>query len=61
MAKCTAAHSFVQALVAGDKNKAELAFRAGLSEKAGVALEVRKVTLANEVFNLQVSKQPASK
>jgi hypothetical protein len=45
------AETFVHAVVAGDKEAAQQAFQSGLVEKAIAALEVRKLTLVDQVFN----------
>jgi len=45
------AETFVHAVVAGDQETANEAFRKGLSEKAIAALEVRKLVLVDQVFN----------
>jgi hypothetical protein len=45
------AETFVHAVVAGNKEQAEQAFQRGLAEKAVAALEVRKLSLVDQVFN----------
>jgi len=45
------AETFVHAVVAGNKEQAEQAFQRDLAEKAVAALEVRKLTLVDQVFN----------
>ena len=45
------AEPFVHAVVAGNKEQAEQAFQRGLAEKAVAALEVRKLSLVDQVFN----------
>jgi hypothetical protein len=53
------AETFVHAVIAGDKEQAEQAFRGGLSEKARAALEVRKLALVDQVFNSSKAPQQA--
>jgi hypothetical protein len=43
--------TFVHAVVAGNKEMAQRSFQRGLAEKAIAALEVRKLTLVDQVFN----------
>ena len=51
--------SFVEAIASGDKEAADRAFKSGLSEKARAALDVRKVVLANDVFNAITQPKPS--
>jgi hypothetical protein len=48
------AETFVHAVVSGNKEEAKQAFQHGLAEKAIAALEVRKLTLVDQVFNKSV-------
>ena len=54
------AETFVHAVVAGNKEVAEAAFQRGLAEKAMAALEVRKLSLIDQVFNHQVENKQSN-